>query len=105
MARLTYRQKKRLRASQFAVPNERKYPIENVSHARNALARVSRFGTPAQKAAVCRAVHRRYPSIAAKSCAVGPYSKAVRKLTKKSSKKRSSKGRCRTQSGRFTRCR
>lgn len=100
MARLTYRQRKHLRGSQFALPSERKYPIENVSHARNALARVSRFGTASQKAAVCRAVHRKYPSIAAKSCAIGGTSSSSGRRKTKAAKRR-----CRTQSGRFTRCR
>lgn len=106
MARLTYRQRKRLARSSFAIPSERKYPIENASHARNALARVSRFGSPAQKAAVCRAVHRRYPSIAAKSCAIGGSHGSHTTHVSQSKKRGSgSKRRCRTKSGQFTRCR
>lgn len=49
----------------FALP-DRRYPIENPSHARNALSRVSANGTPAEKAKVRSAVHRKYPSIGKK---------------------------------------
>lgn len=68
MARLTYRARKRLGKSSFALPSKRRggkggYPIPDIRHARNALARVSQFGTPAQKAKVRAAVHRKFPSI------------------------------------------
>ena len=63
MAKLTYQQRKRLKKSSFVYPGERKYPIENKAHARAALARVAQFGTPAQKARVRAAVHKKYPSI------------------------------------------
>lgn len=55
-------QRNRLRSSSFALPG-RRYPIHDVSHARNALARVSQFGSPSEKARVRAAVHRRYPRI------------------------------------------
>jgi hypothetical protein len=42
---------------------KRKYPIHDIAHARNALARVAAHGTPAEKAAVRRAVYARYPSL------------------------------------------
>lgn len=61
--RLTYAERQRLPSKDFAIPKERKYPIENKAHARNALARVSQDGTPHEKMIVRRAVHRRYPSI------------------------------------------
>lgn len=68
MARLSYKSRKRMSRSQFALPSARKggkggYPIPDKAHARNALARVSQFGTPAQKAKVRAAVHRKFPSI------------------------------------------
>ncbi len=52
----------------FALPSKRKggkggYPIEDKSHARNALARVSEYGDSAQKAEVRKKVHAKYPSI------------------------------------------
>lgn len=61
--KLTYAARKKLKKGSFALPGKRAYPIENASHARNALARVSQFGSPAEKATVRAAVKRRYPSI------------------------------------------
>jgi RNase P protein component len=61
--KLTYAQRQRLPRSAFVYPRTRKYPIENIAHARNALARVARFGTKAEKRKVRLAVFRRYPSI------------------------------------------
>lgn len=63
MARLTAKRRKRLKNSSFAIPKERKYPIYDRAHALNALARVSQYGTSAEKTKVRRAVHRQYPSI------------------------------------------
>jgi len=67
MAELTARARRGLPTSAFAIPETRSYPIHNESHARNALARVSQFGTPAQKAQVQAAVARRYPGIGGES--------------------------------------
>jgi hypothetical protein len=58
----------RLPADQFAIPNRRKYPIYDESHARNALARVSQHGTEQEKREVCEAVAENYPEIHEKSC-------------------------------------
>lgn len=65
---LTYRQKQRLPDSDFVFPKERKYPIYNEAHARNALARVSAYGSDYEKEKVCNAVEKKYPSIHAESC-------------------------------------
>ena len=62
MAQLTSRTRKEIPTSKFALPG-RRYPIEDASHARNALARVSGNGTPSEKATVRRKVHARYPKI------------------------------------------
>ena len=70
MSKLTYEERKRLPAKDFVFPKERKYPIENKAHARNALARVSRFGTMKEKRAVCRAVAKKFPSIHEKHCPI-----------------------------------
>ena len=43
------------------------YPINNASHARNALARVSQFGSSSEKTAVRAKVHEKYPSIGSKA--------------------------------------
>jgi hypothetical protein len=70
MARLTTRGRKALPKSDFALPGRGKgaakrggYPIPDASHARNALARVSQYGSPAQKAEVRAKVHRKFPGI------------------------------------------
>jgi hypothetical protein len=62
MAKLTTAARKKISAKDFALGKGR-YPIENASHARNALARVSQHGTPAEKAKVRAAVHEKYPAI------------------------------------------
>ncbi|MEM5853029.1 MAG: hypothetical protein QXG39_02865 [Candidatus Aenigmatarchaeota archaeon] len=62
-AKLTYRQRQRLPDSAFAIPEERKYPIHDIAHARNALARVAQFGTPEERERVRRAVYARYPEL------------------------------------------
>ena len=59
-------------SSEFALPGHGKgpegkgagsYPIEDESHARNALARVAQHGSPAEQARVRAAVHRKFPGI------------------------------------------
>ena len=62
MAKLTTKARKAIPTKSFALPG-RRYPIEDASHARNALARVSQHGSPAEKKKVRAAVHRRYPGI------------------------------------------
>jgi hypothetical protein len=66
MAKLNAAKRKKLTSSQFAVPSKRKYPINDKAHARNALARVSASGSPAEKAQVRSAVKRKFPSIGTK---------------------------------------
>ena len=63
MAKLTAAQRNALPRSDFAQPSKRKYPINDKSHARNALARVSQHGTTAEKRKIRRKVAERYPSI------------------------------------------
>lgn len=58
--------RKRLSTKTFALPGERKYPIPDKAHARNALARVAQKGTPAEQKKVKAAVKRRFPSIGRK---------------------------------------
>jgi hypothetical protein len=62
MARLNAKRRNALPAKEFAGP-DRSYPIEDKSHARNALARVSQHGTAALKAKVRAKVHKKYPEI------------------------------------------
>lgn len=62
MAKLTAAARKKIPGKDFAGPN-RSYPIEDATHARNALARVSQHGGPALKAKVRAKVHKKYPGI------------------------------------------
>lgn len=66
MAKLTTKKRNNLPTKSFAEPGKRAYPIQDKNHARNALARVSQFGTPAQKKQVRSAVHKKYPTIGKK---------------------------------------
>jgi hypothetical protein len=63
MGTLTTKQRKAIPKKEFAIPSKKAYPIENPAHARNALARVAQHGTPAEKAQVRAAVHRKYPKM------------------------------------------
>jgi hypothetical protein len=65
MAKLSTSARKNLPSSDFALGKGR-YPIENKSHARNALARVSEFGSPAEKAKVRAKVAKKFPGIGKK---------------------------------------
>jgi len=67
MAALTAAQRRRLAKSQFVFPEKRAYPIDTLNRGRNALARVSQFGTASEKATVHAAVHRRFPGIGKRS--------------------------------------
>ena len=49
MAKLTTAERNKLPDSDFAEPSKRKYPIEDKAHQRNALARVSQFGSAKEK--------------------------------------------------------
>lgn len=62
MATLTAAERNQMSATAFALRG-RRYPIENASHAQNALARVSQYGTPDEKVQVRTAVHAKYPSM------------------------------------------
>lgn len=52
-----------MKSSDFAMPGQRKYRIDDAAHARNALSRVAQNGNPAQKAIVKKAVAKKYPGI------------------------------------------
>ena len=62
MSKLSYKARKHLPSSDFAGP-DRSYPIENESHARNALARASQHASPEVKAKIKAKVRRKFPSI------------------------------------------
>jgi len=63
VAKLSYKRRKKLPKTSFALKRERKYPIHDIAHARNALARVAQSGTPSEKKRVRAAVTKRYPSL------------------------------------------
>lgn len=64
MATLTAAERKALPTSAFAMPGMRGYPIHDLAHARDALARSS--GKP-EEAQVRAAVYKRYPALAKRS--------------------------------------
>ena len=75
MAKLTEKARNKMPAKDFALPGRGagpkgkgagSYPIEDKSHARNALARVSQHGTASEKATVRAAVKRKFPGIGEK---------------------------------------
>lgn len=68
--KLTYEERKDLPSRDFVFPKERKYPIPDADHARNALARVSANGTEYEKRKVCQAVARKFPKIHEQSCSL-----------------------------------
>ncbi len=74
MAKLTTAARNALPPTAFVFPKQRRYPIHNISHARNALARAS--GKP-EEAAVRAAVKRRYPSLGAPSKAMSATNKLL----------------------------
>jgi hypothetical protein len=70
MARLTTKARKSLPKDDFAEPGKRSrsggkggYPIEDKTHARDALSRVSANGTAQEKAEVKRKVAEKFPGI------------------------------------------
>jgi hypothetical protein len=62
MSKLNAKERNAIPTKEFAGP-DRSYPIEDASHARNALARVSQHGSPTVKAEVRAKVHAKYPGI------------------------------------------
>lgn len=62
MARLTAADRRALPAKDFA-GGKGHYPIPDASHARLALAMVSKYGSAHEKAVVRAAVHRKFPGI------------------------------------------
>ena len=66
MSKLTAAARNKIPSGEFALPG-RRYPIEDSSHARNALARVSHFGSSEEKSKVQAKVHGKYPSMGKKS--------------------------------------
>ena len=62
MAKLSTKARNKLPASVFAGP-DRSYPIEDASHARNALARAAQHASPELQAKIKAKVRRKFPNI------------------------------------------
>jgi hypothetical protein len=77
MAKLTSKERNNLKTSTFAIPGKRAYLLPDASHARNALARVSQFGSSEEKSKVRSAVARKFPGIGGKK--KSPRTTATRK--------------------------
>lgn len=78
MAKLTTAGRDKIAPKNFAGPNK-SYPVEDKSHARNALSRVAANGSPAVKAEVRAKVAEKYPTIKQG----GPGKELERRLAKK----------------------
>ena len=65
MAKLTSAARNAIPSGEFAGP-DRSYPIEDKSHARNALARASQHASPELKKKIAAKVHRKYPGMGKK---------------------------------------
>lgn len=85
MAVLTARARKQMPSSQFALPGKGEgpqgkgagsYPIPDIAHGRNALARVAQHGTPAEKATVRAKVRSKFPGIKSKTAPLSAALKA-----------------------------
>lgn len=63
MARLSAKGRKMVSQSNFALPQERRYPIHDLTHARQALRMVAAHGSDAEKKKVRAAVFRKYPQL------------------------------------------
>lgn len=62
MAKLNAKERNALPSSDFVLKKDRKFPIEDKNHARNALARAAHKGGDVEKK-VKAAVHRKFPGI------------------------------------------
>lgn len=59
---LTTKARKHIKQENFALPGKR-YPIHDLAHGRNAIARVMQYGTPEEQAKVKAAVYKKYPAL------------------------------------------
>jgi hypothetical protein len=70
MAKLTSAERNKLPASDFAGP-DRSFPIEDESHARNALSRAAQNASPEEQSKIRAKVHRKFPGIGGRYKGVG----------------------------------
>lgn len=62
MAKLTTKKRKALPKTDFAIPSQKKYPLPDAAHARDAISRAAAQG-PAVEKKVRAAVAKKFPSI------------------------------------------
>jgi hypothetical protein len=60
---LTAEGREHIKSKNFVFPKKEAYPIHDLSHARNALARVSQHGSPSEQATVKSKVYEKYPAL------------------------------------------
>lgn len=60
---LTVADRSKIKEKNFAIPESRKYPIHDISHARAALSMVAKHGTPEEQSRVRAAVAKKWPGI------------------------------------------
>lgn len=58
--------RKAMASTSFALPGQKKYRIDDIAHARNALARVAQHGTSTQQKQVRAKVTAKFPSLGKK---------------------------------------
>ena len=83
-ADLTAAARDRVKTKNFALPEERRYPIHDESHARAALSMVAAHGSPGEKAQVHAAVAQKYPALAARSESIEKEAEKIVKERRKS---------------------
>lgn len=64
MPKLTAAARAKIKTSKFAIPSGRKYPIQDIARARNALVKVRQYGTADERKKVYAAVAKSYPGLA-----------------------------------------
>lgn len=79
---LTAASRDQIKEKNFAIPDERRYPIHDMSHARAALSMVAAHGSPAEKAQVHAAVAKKYPGLAERSESIEKDGAAKEKVQK-----------------------
>jgi hypothetical protein len=63
MAKPSDQDRKKLKDGKFAEPEKRKEPMEDETHARNALSRVSANGSKAEHREIQKNVEKKYPDL------------------------------------------
>ncbi|MDE2101640.1 MAG: hypothetical protein KGL39_30620 [Patescibacteria group bacterium] len=62
-AKLTTKARKHVATKNFGLPEQRKYPMPDLAHARNALARAAQSATPEEQAKIRRKAYKLFPAL------------------------------------------